>query len=100
MLIILKLAVGIEGNIWSLISFHNYYLKRAGAENSISHLKHELCLSRCFLKGQIGDQINVSLSPVANNLRKRTRLRIELIFYLICKSLNYMFYRNFSYYPV
>ena len=31
------------------------FRKRAGIEGTISHLKQDLRLSRCFLKGEIGD---------------------------------------------
>ena len=46
------------------------FRKRAGIEATISHLKQDFRLGRCFLKGEIGDQINVTLSSSAYNLRK------------------------------
>ena len=36
---------------------------------------------------QVGDQINVTLSSAANNLRKWIRLRLKLFFNLIYKTL-------------
>ena len=76
------------------------FRKRAGIEATISHLKQNFGLGRCFLKGQIGDQINVTLSSAANNLRKWIRLRLELFFNIIYKTLKNMFYKHFNYYPV
>ena len=46
------------------------FRKRAGIEATISHLKQDFRLGRCFLKGEVGDQINVTLSSAAYNLRK------------------------------
>ena len=46
------------------------FRKRAGIEATIRHLKLELPQGRCYLKGEIGDQINVTLSSSAYNLRK------------------------------
>ena len=39
----------------------------------ISHLMHDFRLSRCYLKGQSGDQLNLLLTATAWNLRKRMR---------------------------
>ena len=76
------------------------FIKRAGIEGTISHLKQDLRLSRCFLKSEIVDQINVSLSSAAYNLRKWIRFRLQLLFNLFYKTLKNMFYRHFNYYPV
>ena len=46
------------------------FRKIAGIEATISHLKQDYRLGRCFIKGEIGDQVNVSLSSAAYNLRK------------------------------
>jgi len=37
-------------------------------EPVISHLKHQYRLIRCFLKGFIGDQVNLLLAAAAWNL--------------------------------
>ncbi|MEZ6058625.1 MAG: hypothetical protein R3C01_18140 [Planctomycetaceae bacterium] len=39
-------------------------------EPKIGHLKKENRLGRCFLKGLIGDAINVTLAAAGSNLRK------------------------------
>ena len=76
------------------------FRKRAGIEATISHLKQDFRLGRCFLKGEIGDQINVTLSSAAHNLRKWIRFRLELFFNLVYKTHNNMFCGNFNYYTV
>ena len=64
------------------------FRKRAGIKATISHLKQDFHLGRCFLKGEIGDQINVTLSSAAHNLRKWIRFRLELFFNLYYKTHN------------
>ena len=76
------------------------FRKRAGIEATISHLKQDFRLGRCFLKGEIGDQINVTLSSATHNLRKWIRFRLELFFNLVYKTHNNMFCGNFNYYTV
>ena len=78
----------------------NRFRKRAGIEATISHLKQDFRLGRCFLKGEIGDQINVTLSSAAYNLRKWIQFRLELFFNLFYKTLKNVFCRNFNYYTV
>ena len=53
------------------------FRKRAGIETTISHLKQDYRLVRCFLKGEIGDQINISLSSAVYKL-KWIQFRLEL----------------------
>ena len=74
--------------------------KRAGIEATISHLKQDFRLGRCFLKGEVGDQINVTLSSAAYNLRKWIRFRLEIFFNLFYKTLKNVFCWNLNYYPV
>ena len=76
------------------------FRKRAGIEATISHLKQDFRLGRCFLKGEIGDQINVTLSSATHNLRKWIRFRLELFFNLVYKTHNNMFCGDFNYYTV
>ena len=45
-----------------------------------SHLKQDFRLGKCFLKGDIGNQINVSLSTAAYNFRKW--IRLSLVFFI------------------
>ena len=88
-----------------LILYTKNVNKEKGSEKSwhrttINYLKQDLGLDRFFLKGQIRDQINVTLTSAAYNLRKWVRLRLELNFYILYKTLKNMFYKHFNYYPV
>ncbi len=56
------------------------FRRRAAIEPVISHLKHQYRLVRCFLKGFVGDQINLMLAAAAWNLKKW--LRAAALFYL------------------
>lgn len=56
------------------------FRRRAAIEPVISHLKHQYRLARCFLKGFVGDQVNLLLAAVAWNLRKW--LRAAALFWL------------------
>lgn len=47
--------------------------RRAAIEPVISHLKHQYRLVRCFLKGFVGDQVNLLLAAAAWNLKKWLR---------------------------
>jgi len=49
------------------------FRRRAAIEPLISHLKHQYRLARCFLKGFVGDQVNLLLAAAAWNLRKWLR---------------------------
>src|ERR1019366_4676520 len=56
------------------------FRRRAAIEPVISHLKHQYRLGRGFLKGFVGDQVNLLLAAAAWNLRKR--LRAAALFWL------------------
>lgn len=56
------------------------FRRRAAIEPVIGHLKHDYRLSRCYLKGQQGDQLNLLLAATAWNLRKRMR---QILWHLI-----------------
>jgi len=47
-----------------------WFRRRAAIEPVISHLKHDFRLGRCFLKGSVGDSLNLMLAGAAWNLRK------------------------------
>jgi IS5 family transposase len=53
--------------------------RRAAIEPIISHLKSDFLLSRNYLKGSVGDSINLTLSCAAFNFRKYMR-KLEFIF--------------------
>lgn len=50
------------------------FRKRAGIEGIISHLKNEHRLDRNYLKGFLGDEINIFMAAAAFNFRKWMRL--------------------------
>ena len=58
------------------------FRKRAGIEPVIGHLKSDHRLGRNFLKGFIGDQINVLMAAAAFNLKKWMRLIIFCYYWL------------------
>lgn len=47
-----------------------YFRRRAAIEPVIGHLKHQYGLACCFLKGFIGDQVNLLLASAAWNFKK------------------------------
>ena len=49
------------------------FRRRAAIEPVISHLKFDFRLLRCFLKGHVGDSINLLMAASAWNLRKWMR---------------------------
>lgn len=60
-----------------------WFRRRAAIEPVISHLKHDFRLGRCFLKGSIGDSLNVMLAGAAWNLRKWLRAVLLSLFRLL-----------------
>jgi len=82
------------------VNKRNIFRKRASLEATISHLKQDSRFGRCFLKGEIGGQINVTLSSAAYNLRKWIRFRLEILFNLFYKTLRNVFCKNFNYFTV
>ena len=54
-------------------SIKKRFRRRAAIEPLIGHLKQDYRLARCYLKGQVGDQINLLLAATAWNLNKRMR---------------------------
>jgi len=60
------------------------FRRRASIEPIISHLKTDFLLSRNYLKGEVGDSVNLILSGAAFNLRKLIR-KLEFIFAILKK---------------
>jgi IS5 family transposase len=58
------------------------FRRRAAIEPLISQLKQQYRLARCFLKGFVGDQLNLLLAAAAWNLKKW--LRAAALFWLQC----------------
>ncbi|MDP7335081.1 MAG: IS5/IS1182 family transposase, partial [SAR324 cluster bacterium] len=56
-------------------------------EATISHLKQHYRMGKCYLKGELGDQINVTLAAAAYNQRQWIRLRLDSFFILFFKVL-------------
>lgn len=50
--------------------FKKWFRRRASVEAAISHLKNNYGLDRNYLKGSVGDSINLMLSAAAYNIRK------------------------------
>ena len=46
-------------------------------------------MGKCYLKGELGDQINVILAAAAYNLRKKIRFRVDSFLVLFLKNLNF-----------
>ena len=65
------------------------FRKRAGLEATISHLKQHFRMGKCYLKGELGDQINVILAAAAYNLRQWIRFRLDPFFVLFLKNLKF-----------
>lgn len=57
------------------------YRRRAAIEPIIGHLKSDFRLSRNYLKGVIGDEINLLMAAAAWNLKKWLRTFLALLFY-------------------
>jgi transposase, IS5 family len=70
------------------------FRRRAAIEPVISHLKHQYRLARCFLKGFVGDQVNLLLAAAAWNLKKWLRAAaffwLQLVRRLIAKQTPFM----------
>lgn len=56
------------------------FRKRAGIEPIIGHLKSDFRLLRNFLKGSVGDSINLMLAAAAFNFKKLMRQLLEYLF--------------------
>ena len=70
------------------------FRKRAGLEATNSHLKQHFRMGKCYLKGELGDQINVILAAAAYNLRKWIRLRLDSFFVVFLKNPNFRIYQH------
>lgn len=64
------------------------FKRRAGIEPVIGHLKSDYRLGRNFLKGMVGEKINVLIAAAAWNFRKWTRDFLVFLWRLLFKSLD------------
>ena len=53
-------------------------------------------MGKCYLKGELGDQINVILAAAAYNLRQWIRLRLDSFFVLFLKNLKFRVSQHLS----
>ena len=51
-------------------------------------------MEKCYLKVELGDQINVILAAAAYNLRQWIRLRLDSFFVLFLKNLKFRVYQH------
>ncbi len=63
------------------------FRRRAGIEPVIGHLKSDYRLVRNYLKGQVGDQINLMMAAAAFNFKKWMREVQNLIFAILSSLL-------------
>ena len=61
--------------------------RRSAIEPVIGHLKNNFRLARNYLKGTLGDAINLLLAVAAFNLRKWMRAVAQMIFFALCSLL-------------
>ena len=59
------------------------FRRRAAIEPVISHLKFDFRLLRCYLKGHVGDSINLLMAASAWNLRKWMREVLSRLFWIL-----------------
>ena len=55
--------------------------RRSAIEPVIGHVKHDFRMARCYLKGALGDTINLFMAAAAFNFKKWLR---EVAYYVIC----------------
>ena len=60
--------------------------QRAAIEPIIGHLKHDFRLSRNWLRGSVGDPINLLMAACAWNLRKRLRVLLLPLIYIAIRA--------------
>ena len=74
----------------------NGHIKRAGVETVIGHLKQHYRMGRNFLKGVMGDSINVMFAAAGLNFKRRINLwPKEAIFrWLLILKINKEIYWN------
>ena len=60
------------------------FRRRSAIEPVISHLKHDFRMARNYLKGTVGDAINLLLAAAAFNFRKWMRAAAHMLFFVLC----------------
>lgn len=75
------------------------HCRRAAIEPVIGHLKHDYRLLRNYLKGTIGDQINLMLSAAAMNFKRVMNLWLteaNQCWQLICITIAYIYWKYYA----
>lgn len=81
---------------WSRWRWRERFKRRAAVEPVIGHLKHDYRLGRNFLKGDVGDSINLLLSCAAFNFKKYLN-ELQFILSLIKTTLKLIFLPRYVY---
>jgi IS5 family transposase len=82
--------LGANASAYQKTKMRKRFRGRAGIESIIGHLKQDHRLSRNFLSGVLGDEINTLLAAVAFNMKKflnRVKARIRN---LLCQLFNFV----------
>jgi IS5 family transposase len=70
--------------------------RRSAIEPAIGHMKHENRLGRNYLKGLMGDQLNVAFAASGYNFRKWMREKMRTIFFVFVLRPTRYFQKAFS----
>ncbi len=68
--------------------------RRSAIEPVISHLKHDFRMARNYLKGTIGDAMNLLLAAAAFNFKKWMRAAAHMFFFVLCALLSMCGYKE------
>ena len=60
------------------------FRRRSAIEPVIGHLKHDFRMARNYLKGTVGDAINLLLAAAAFNFKKWMRAAAHMLFFALC----------------
>jgi len=86
--ILIPKAPGKRTTVYQKQKARKRFRRRAGIEPIIGHLKSDYRLLRNYLKGQMGDQINLMMAAAAFNLKKWMREVQNLFFLILCTLVN------------
>lgn len=84
--VLIPKASGKNATAYQRQKMRKRFRRRAGIEPIIGHLKHDYRLVRNYLKGSIGDSINLLLSAAAFNFKKWMREPEELLLFFSAYS--------------
>jgi IS5 family transposase len=85
-----------KSTAYSRKKIRHWFGRRASIEPRIGHLKSDYRLDRNYLKGEVGDSINVMLSAAASNFSLWIR-KLKKIFSFVLRFLDMVFQQNFSF---